>query len=234
MTNVIYLFDLKTYPVEVKEYLKNIDDYEEAVMDRLLKNYKLFCIHITRTYDVDSFRKLGLMRPFVVIDARTDNYYINYKIKEYILKPLKLVLGRKKSCHISKRYDETLIDEYLRGKNKDIEGWYGKFSNVCFTFENYDNTVKNVGNRNFINYAGGELLTHEEQMKIKHLTKPYAIVFNLKFGEFTGEMKKSLYFDMMCLVKNGNFKCYPSGHINRDLKPNEIDIIPIEEENLDE
>lgn len=230
MSNIIDIYDVNTYPKELLIFLNNIKDkseYNEYVDEfcSIMNEYYFKVVHVTVTMNIENFKKYGIQRPFVANSS--NEYYINEKVKQIILEPIKTYFSKEEYIQSCNKYDDELNKEFNKSLMIGIPNWFGKYSHVCYSFSTFDNLIDNSIYE--FNY-GGELLSEEVGQELKKYAKKYAIFFKIKCSEIldtTGIMSEKLIDFMIYYLDEKSTDIQFEGSVNRDI--NVEDFLEIKE-----
>lgn len=230
MDNIIDIYDVNTYSKELLKFLNSIKDksvYNEYVEQfcSIIKEYYFKVVHFTVTMNIENFKKYGIQRPFVANSS--NKYYINEKVKQIILEPIKTYFTEEEYIKSSNKYDAELINEFNESLIDDVPNWFGKYSHVCYSFSTFENLIDNSIYE--FNY-GGELLPEEVGQELKKYAKKYAIFFKIKGSEILNGlniMPEKLMAFMIYYLDGKNIDIQFEGSVNKDI--NVEDFLEIKE-----
>lgn len=212
MNKIIKLYDISTYPKDIFNNNNNICNID-------IDNYYIMCVHVTRTYNISAIKNNGLLRPLIV-NKETKEYYVSKCLENIILKPFE-DLENFDFDELKIKYENRVKDSFEKVYN--VEDYYGRYSVIHFTFENFDTVnSRNAGSNNFKKCYGGELFDEDDYKLVKNKTKPYAIFFKVKISELTNVNKGIIIDSMVDIYNNKVPKSFPTGYITRDINSNEI------------
>lgn len=220
MNNIIDIYDVNTYPKELLKFLNSIKNksmYNKYVEEfcSIIKEHYFKVVHVTVTMNIENFKKYGIQRPFVANSS--NEYYINEKVKQIILEPIKNYFIEEEYIKSCNKYDAELINEFNKSLIDDVSDWFGKYSHVCYSFSTFENLIDNSIYE--FNY-GGELLPEEVGQELKKYAKKYAIFFKIKVGEILDDpniMPENLIAFMISCLDGKKIDIQFEGSVNRDI-----------------
>lgn len=219
MNKIIDINDVNSYPKKLIElFEKNSKDID---YDEIFKKYYFKCYHACNTYNIENYKKYGIMRPYYV--NRDGMKGINYDLKEILLFPFK---GYQNYNLYSKKYDEELEKVYERNKNL-IPDWYGKYSCIYYTLIKMD--TSSPAYEPIISLYGGEIfrdigISEKILEELGKKCKSYIICFKLSYYEI---QEKCIYFPevvehMKKIYDNKKSNYRFENNINKDIAPQDI------------